>query len=651
MAPASHSDTAARLDALADYGILDTEAEQGFDDIVLLASQLCETPVALVSLVAEDRQWFKARIGFEPCETPIGQSVCAHALDRTDPLVIPDLTEDPRTKDNTLVTGEPFIRFYAGAPLVTPAGIVVGTLCVIDRLPRPQGLQPNQMVALQALARQVVAQLELRKLYREENVRLRHEGTRARLAQEAGGIGTFELDVTTHELTVSAEFCRLFGLPVAANYPARTIEALIVQEDGAVRSTSRSRRDGSAPLDVEYRIHRADDGRLRWIARSGKFLRDDDGHVRKMFGTVQDVTNRRRLQIYQNALLELGDRLRAAENTESVASVASDVLGRTLAVSRAGYARIDMRDATMDVEKDWTAPGVATLAGRHPLAAFKDTIDHLAMNQTMAVGNIEDTDWLAGDWKTYRDIDTRAEIKVPLVVKGELVGVLYAHQRDMRVWSRDEVDFALGVADRTYSALARLQAETEQQVLNAEIAHRLKNTLALVQAVVAQTLRHVPERGPVEALEKRIHALAAAHDVLFEQSSMAAPMRAVIHSVLQAFDAGDRVVIEGPDLTVGSRVTLSLSLLIHELATNAAKYGALSTETGHVTVSWRVKDGTLTLTWTERGGPPAEAPARSGFGSRLIRMGLVGTGSVNLRYTQSGFEADMTAPLAQVGKS
>lgn len=153
----------ARLAALADYDILDTVAERGFDDIVFLASQICETPVALVSLVGGDRQWFKARIGFEPCETPIGQSVCAHALGRTDLLVIPDLAADSRTKDNTLVTGEPFVRFYAGAPLTTPEGHTLGTLCVIDRIPRPDGLTPAQAGALEALAGQVMTQLELRR--------------------------------------------------------------------------------------------------------------------------------------------------------------------------------------------------------------------------------------------------------------------------------------------------------------------------------------------------------------------------------------------------------------------------------------------------------------------------------------------------------
>ena len=115
--PSSAVQDPARLDALDGCAILDTPAEPGFDGIVQLACQLCDVPVALVSLVAEDRQWFKARIGFPPCETDLDRSVCAHALAQPDEmLIIPDLTRDPRTADNPLVTGEPFIRFYAGAP-------------------------------------------------------------------------------------------------------------------------------------------------------------------------------------------------------------------------------------------------------------------------------------------------------------------------------------------------------------------------------------------------------------------------------------------------------------------------------------------------------------------------------------------------------
>ncbi|WP_158814301.1 HWE histidine kinase domain-containing protein [Methylocapsa sp. S129] len=159
-----------RLAALARYGVLDTEPEPGFDDIVLLATRICETPVALVSLVAESRQWFKARIGFPPCETPLGQSVCAHALRQKGVLMIPDLTLDARTWANTLVTGEPFIRFYAGALLETPDGVPLGTLCVIDTKPRPEGLTPAQTDSLQALARQVMGQMELRRIKQHQEM-------------------------------------------------------------------------------------------------------------------------------------------------------------------------------------------------------------------------------------------------------------------------------------------------------------------------------------------------------------------------------------------------------------------------------------------------------------------------------------------------
>ncbi|MFH6780904.1 MULTISPECIES: GAF domain-containing protein [Methylobacterium] len=153
----------ARLAALDGLAILDTPPEQGFDDIVRLATRLCAAPVALVSLVAADRQWFKARVGFPQCETALNASVCAHALVEPDLLVIPDLTSDPRTAPNPLVTGEPFIRFYAGAPLRLTGGHVVGSLCVIDTAPRPAGLTPDQADDLRALAGQFSTLLDMRR--------------------------------------------------------------------------------------------------------------------------------------------------------------------------------------------------------------------------------------------------------------------------------------------------------------------------------------------------------------------------------------------------------------------------------------------------------------------------------------------------------
>ncbi|SMO85969.1 sensor histidine kinase [Paracoccus laeviglucosivorans] len=147
-----------RIQILDMLGILDTAPEPEFDNIALVAKALCDTPVALISLVHEQRQWFKSRIGFAPQETPLEQSVCVHALSYDDLLIIPDLTHDPRTRDNTLVTGQPGIRFYAGAPILID-GIAIGSLCTIDLEPRPQGLTPAQAQGLRALAQQVASQI------------------------------------------------------------------------------------------------------------------------------------------------------------------------------------------------------------------------------------------------------------------------------------------------------------------------------------------------------------------------------------------------------------------------------------------------------------------------------------------------------------
>jgi GAF domain-containing protein len=152
---------AERLEALRQYNILDTPAEQAYDDITSLAAFICDVPIALISLVAGERQWFKSKVGLAVSETSRDVSFCAHAITQPDIFVVQDALSDERFAENPLVTCAPNIRFYAGVPLITPAGNAIGTLCVIDH--RPRELSVAQRQTLAALARQVVLQLELRR--------------------------------------------------------------------------------------------------------------------------------------------------------------------------------------------------------------------------------------------------------------------------------------------------------------------------------------------------------------------------------------------------------------------------------------------------------------------------------------------------------
>ena len=168
-----------RLKDLRSYKILDTNPEQAFDDLTLIASKICEAPVALITLVDEDRQWFKSRIGTDIRETPRSISFCAHAIQQKGLFTIPDALDDPRFRDNPVVKGEPHIRFYAGAPIESRDGHALGTLCVIDYVPRK--LTDDQNQALEALERQVAAQMELRRNLEELRIALGGLGALSRL--------------------------------------------------------------------------------------------------------------------------------------------------------------------------------------------------------------------------------------------------------------------------------------------------------------------------------------------------------------------------------------------------------------------------------------------------------------------------------------
>ena len=197
----------ARVAALRALGVLDTPPEPDYDDLTRLAAQICQVPIALISLVDADRQWFKARVGLDATETPRELSFCAHAIvePQNDVFVVPDASADPRFAANALVTGAPHIRFYAGTPLVTHDGWALGTLCVIDREPRQ--LTPDQLHALTTLRRHIIDALELRRIIARQNAVIadldetrRHLDVARRTAEEATRAKADFLATMSHEI-------------------------------------------------------------------------------------------------------------------------------------------------------------------------------------------------------------------------------------------------------------------------------------------------------------------------------------------------------------------------------------------------------------------------------------------------------------------
>ncbi len=522
---------ASRARALASLRVLDTPEEQAFEDIVFIASQTCDAPIALISLLDSDRQWFKARHGLDVDQTPIDQSVCRIDIDDAHLLEVTDLSQDGRTHANPLVTGERTFRYYAGAPLTLRSGEVVGRLCVIDTTARPAGLSDTQKTLLLALARQASDHLELRR-----------------------------------------------------------------------------------------------------IARASE-----------------------RMAELQTALVEIGEHIRNSPDASQMTHAAAKIVGRVLNVERAGFGFIDDDVRSIDIESDWTAPGTASIAGRHRFEDYGAIRDHLARGEPLVIEDVLTDERTAADPAAMQAVGVEALVNMPVRQHGRTVAALIVNSAHRRIWMPEELTFLRSVADRLEAGVARFRGEQQQEMLNGEISHRLKNMLSMVQAIASQTLRDVPDRRPVETFEQRLMALSAAHDVLLQKSWINADLRTVADAVIDTVGFGDRVHMAGPPVALGARAALSFSLVLHELMTNACKYGALCRENGRVDVGWSIEgtgdDANLVMHWRESGGPLVVPPTRRGFGSKLVRMGLVGAGGVDLRYEPTGFEADLQASIRHLAQA
>jgi two-component sensor histidine kinase/GAF domain-containing protein len=289
---------AERLAALHRYRILDTPEEEPFNRLAMLARDLFDTPIALVSFIDESRQWFKARVGVAVQQTPRSWAFCAHTIESRDdvPFVVPDASRDPRFAANPLVLGAPHIRFYAAVPMRSPDGHALGTVCVISDQPRPDGLTAAEARWLTALAGLAGDELELRLQARRAHEAATAEA-RLRRAQEAAGVVAFEASSTASGRTevLVAALRRLFGLDAARPFAMQGQTALADEREQA-RLTAASCRLAAAggAFREEFRARLAD-GTLVWAEARGEVRHgvEDDPEGWQVSGLLRDITERR----------------------------------------------------------------------------------------------------------------------------------------------------------------------------------------------------------------------------------------------------------------------------------------------------------------------------------------------------------------------
>ena len=291
-------DECARLEELRRYGVLDTPPEQVFDDLALLAAQICGTPMALISLVDRDRHWFKSRVGIDLTEMPRQKTFCDHTIWQDDLLVVEDARRDKRFAQCAVVQASPHVRFYAGAPLRTPSGHALGTLCVFDS--RPRRLDAQQKNGLCSLSRQVVVQMELKRTINElrhtalerhtAEIALRKSEERFQKFMNSGPAVAYVKDAGGRFVYVNEPTARRFQIPVAQWIGKTDAELLGTAVSDAVIEHDLSVLNDEKTVVAEEAVP-APDGARYW--QSYKFLLHDDTGQKQVGGMSFDITERK----------------------------------------------------------------------------------------------------------------------------------------------------------------------------------------------------------------------------------------------------------------------------------------------------------------------------------------------------------------------
>ena len=637
MIPVESLEEAARLRTLRDYDVLDTPPEAAFDGLTRAAADVCAAPMAAVSLVDAARQWFKSTVGLDVSQTPRSVSFCDHAMREDDVLVVCDTWTDPRFSGNPMVTSAPGLRFYAGAAIRTPDGTPLGALCVLDTSPRPGGLTSLQAQMLRVLADQVEPQLRLRRLAIQADAaaerllssNIETEAREERLVNvlDAAEVGWWDWDVAADHLVGNAELARTYGLAPERLARGAPLEALLDDLSPEARSALRDAFDDAlaacGPFRQEFRLPRRD-GEPHWISARGRCLSDDDGRPVRFSGAVIDISAAKRME----------ERLREAD------------AGRELALDAAHLGRFDHDLVSGRRFYDARALGMlgVTLEEAQDAEAVFARIrpeDRLRVIQAQA---------------SARNPERRGPYR-------EVYRVTDAGGRERWISGVGRTLFKHGTCVRFMGVLEDVteakRTEAHRMLLVNELNHRVKNSLAVTQSLVEASLRGAADVQEARRdVGRRIQALSRAHDLLTAQNWSAADVLQIVDGVLDDLSLPrERVDIAGCSILLGPKPALQLSLTLHELATNALKYGALSAQAGRISLAWTLErtDGAdvFAFDWQESGGPRVSPPARRGFGSRLVERITAAefSGKVDLTYAPEGVRWRLRAPYADLAES
>jgi PAS domain S-box-containing protein len=454
---------------------------------------------------------------------------------------------------------------------------------------------------------------------------VRASAERVSLALDAGAIvGTWIWQVGEERFRADEQFARSFGLDVeacGAGLPLDVVVETIHADDFPL--VARAVEDGlkhGGPYRCEYRVRRAD-GHYRWIEASGRVELNDAGRPQRFLGVLTDIHSHRQTE---QALRRANDLLRTFMEAVPGVIFAKDREGRLLLGNRG------MGEMLERSEAEFVGMTDAELLENAAEAAAVMASDRRVMESGEAEALDESVTYRGGRKVIWHSV------KAPL---------------------RDETGAVIGLVGASLDITERRDAERHRELLVNELNHRVKNTLAIVQSTARQTLRRRDVPDDVGAtFEARLVALAAAHDLLTRRNWDTARLHELVETALAPFSAAapGRLHHAGPELSIPAKTAVSFALAIHELATNAAKYGALSNGEGQVGIFWTLlhrDDGVrLRFTWRERNGPRVAPPTSRGFGSRLIERALAAElgGEASLVFHADGVVCSIDAPLSHL---